>query len=146
MSETQPKENIYDVLQDKAIFSRISGKMVEVVKQLPENIVEGKVLFDGITLYDGIEGIEDDIQQMFAVTKDLVRVNLEDYYEENHAYEEDGLPYFMEALGKLMTREEYAQASKAAIRRATAKYEKQRDEEIRRAVEATLNCSKNPKN
>ena len=57
MSEIKPKENIYDVLQDKAIFSRDSEKMVEVVKKLPEEIVEGKVLFDGITLYDGIEGI-----------------------------------------------------------------------------------------
>lgn len=57
MSEIKPKENIYDVLQDKSIFSRVSGKMVEVVKKLPEEIVEGKVLFDGITLYDGIEGI-----------------------------------------------------------------------------------------
>lgn len=69
MTETQPKENIYDVLQDKAIFSRISGKMVEVVKKLPEEIAEGEVLFDGITLYDGIEGIEDDIQQVYAVSK-----------------------------------------------------------------------------
>ena len=57
MSEIKPIENIYDVLQDKSIFSRVSGKMVEVVKKLPEEIVEGKVLFDGITLYDGIEGI-----------------------------------------------------------------------------------------
>ena len=57
MSEIKPKENIYDVLQDKAIFSLVIGNMVEVVKKLPEEIVEGKVLFDGITLYDGIEGI-----------------------------------------------------------------------------------------
>ena len=105
------KENIFDILQDKAIFSRISGKMVEVVKQLPENIVEGKVLFDGIMLYDGIEGIEDDIQQMFAITKDCVLVNLEDYYAENHAYEANGLPSFIEALGKLMTRDEYIEVS-----------------------------------
>jgi hypothetical protein len=67
MSITQEefRKRIHEIIQDKIFFSNISGNPVEVVDKLPEEIVPGKVLFDGLTLFDGIEGIEDDIQQMW---------------------------------------------------------------------------------
>lgn len=68
MADIEFKQRIYPIIKDKIFFSRISGQRAEVVEQLPEEIILGKVLFDGITLYDGIEGIEDDIQQVVSVT------------------------------------------------------------------------------
>ena len=97
---------IYEAIKDKAFYSNISGKLVDVVEMLPEEIEPGKVLFDGIMLYDGIEGIEDDIQQMTTFTKDRVMVNVEDYYTENGAFDDDGMERFLAALGRLMTVEE----------------------------------------
>lgn len=138
------KQRIYPIIKDKVFFSRISGRRAEVVEQLPEEIVPGKVLFDGIMLYDGIEGIEDDIQQVVSVTKESVGRNMEDYYEEYGAFDDDEESFscFIEALGNLMSPEEYANTSDAAIRRNTAKYEKRRDEEIRKAVAELLNPGK----
>lgn len=110
MNNTQEDFNsrIYDVIKDKIFLSHISGLPIdEVVKKLPDEIEEGKVLFDGLMLYDGIEGIEDDIQQMTAFTKDLEMVNLEDYYTENEAFDDDGWERFIAALERLMTKEEY---------------------------------------
>ena len=47
------EQRIYPIIRDKIFFSRISGQRAEVVEQLPETIVPGKVLFDGIIyLYD----------------------------------------------------------------------------------------------
>lgn len=107
MAENEFKQRIYPIIKDKIFISLISDQVVEVVEQLPEEIVPGKVLFDGIMLYDGIEGIEDDIQQMNSMTKDGTWVNLEDYYTDNGAFEEDGIERFAEALKQLMTVEEY---------------------------------------
>jgi len=135
------KARIFDHIADKMFRSNISGEVVDVVRQLPEQIEEGKVLFDGLLLYDGIEGIEDDIQQMTAVTKDCIEINLEDYYTANGAFNEDGEKRFIEALDNLMTREEYAKASKATIRKATEKYIKQRNEEIKKEVDELLSDS-----
>lgn len=83
------EQRIYPIIRDKIFFSRISGHRAEVVEQLPETIFPGKVLFDGIMLYDGIEGIEDDIQQVVSVTKESVGRNMEDYYQENGAFNDD---------------------------------------------------------
>ena len=69
MSQEEFNSKIYDVIKDKAFISNGSGVLVEVVKKLPEQIEEGKVLFDGIMLFDGIDGIEDDIQQMHSTLK-----------------------------------------------------------------------------
>ena len=98
---------IHDVIKDKIFQSNISGMPATVVEKLPEEIVEGEVLFDGMMLYDGIEGIEDDIQQMNSVTKDGERVNLEDYYTDNGAFDEDGMNRFIAALERLMTIDEF---------------------------------------
>jgi hypothetical protein len=100
---------IREIIEDKIFFSNISGNPVEVVEKLPEEIVPGKVLFDGLNLFDGVEGIVDDIQQMHAYTKDGVTVNLEDYYTDNGAFEEDGWESFLAALERLMTVDEFSQ-------------------------------------
>ena len=111
MSITQEEfgKRIHEIIQDKIFFSNISGNPVEVVEKLPEEIVPGKVLFDGLMLFDGIEGIEDDIQQMNSFTKDGERVNLEDYYTDNGAFEDDGKERFLAALERLMTIDEFIQ-------------------------------------
>ena len=100
---------IHDVIKDKIFLSNISGMPATVVEKLPEEIVEGEVLFDGMMLYDGIEGIEDDIQQMNSFTKDGERVNLEDYYTDNGAFDDDGWDRFLAALERLMTIDEFIQ-------------------------------------
>ena len=107
MSQEEFSSRIYDVIVDKVFLSNISGMPVTVVRKLPEQIKPGKVLFDGMMLYDGIEGIEDDIQQMHSFTKDGDIVNLEDYYTDNGAFDDDGWDRFIPALNNLMTREEY---------------------------------------
>lgn len=109
MNNTQEEftSKIYDVIKDKIFLSNISGLPVNVVRKLPEQIKPGKVLFDGIMLFDGIEGIEDDIQQMTTFTKDRVMVNVEDYYTENGAFEDDGWERFTAALERLMTTKEF---------------------------------------
>ena len=103
---------LYDAIEGKVFFSNFSGKMAEVVNELPEQIADGKVLFDGMMLLDGIEGVEDDIQQVHSYTKDGFVVNLEDYYTENGAFEDNGEDRFLTAIGNLMTREEYGRMDK----------------------------------
>ena len=107
MSEFTNK--IYGIIRDKIFISLISSEPAEVVDKLPKDIVPGKVLFDGMMLYDGIKGIEDDIQQMNSVTKDGKYVNLEDYYTDNGAFDDDGWDRFIAALNRLMTLDEFLQ-------------------------------------
>ena len=109
MSQEEFKSKIYDVIKDKAFISNCSGVLVDVVKKLPEQIEEGKELFDGLDLFDGIEGVEDDIQQMTAFTKDTESFNLEDYYTDNGAFDDDGWDRFLAALERLMTIDEFIQ-------------------------------------
>lgn len=101
------KSKIYNAIKDKVLISNISHHLVDVVRKLPEEIEDGKVLFDGLMLFDGIDGIEDDIQQMTSYTKDRKIVNLEDYYTENGAFEDDGKERFIAALKNLMTLKDY---------------------------------------
>jgi hypothetical protein len=100
-------EKIYEHIWDKIFLSNCSGQPAMVVDELPEDIVPGKVFFDGMMLFDGIEGVEDDIQQMNSFTKDGERVNLEDYYTDNGAFDDDGWDRFIEALDRLMTTKEF---------------------------------------
>ena len=76
ITQEEFSKRIHEIIEDKIFFSNISGNPVEVVEKLPEEIVPGKVLFDGLNLFDGTEGIEDDIQQMNSFTKDGERVNM----------------------------------------------------------------------
>lgn len=112
ITQEEFSKRIHEIIEDKIFFSNISGNPVEVVEKLPEEIVPGKVLFDGLMLFDGIEGIEDDIQQMNSFTKDGERVNLEDYYTDNGAFEDDRKERFLAALERLMTLDEFIQFSK----------------------------------
>ena len=112
ITQEEFSKRIHEIIEDKIFFSNISGNPVEVVEKLPEEIVPGKVLFDGLNLFDGIEGIEDDIQQMHSFTKDGVVVNLEDYYTDNGAFDDDGKERFLAALERLMTLDEFIQFSK----------------------------------
>lgn len=106
---------IYKIIKDKAFISNFHlSALAEVVEKLPPEIVPGKVLFDGVTMFDGLEGVEDDIQQMHAYTKEGVVVNLEDYYTENGAFDSDCRDHFIEALGNLMTVEEYKNFAESA--------------------------------
>ena len=112
ITQEEFSKRIHEIIQDKIFFSNISGNPVEVVEKLPEEIVSGKVLFDGLMLFDGIEGIEDDIQQMNSFTKEGERVNMEDYYTDNGAFDDDGKERFLAALERLMTLDEFIQFSK----------------------------------
>ena len=109
MTKTQEElsKKIYEHIKDKVFFSNFSSRPADVVEKLPEEIVPDKVLFDGLNLFDGIEGIEDDIQQMHSYLKDGTIVNLEDYYTANGAFEDDSWEKFIDALGHLMTLEEF---------------------------------------
>ena len=109
MNKTQEEftKAVYETIKDKVFFSNISEEIADVVEKLPEEIVPGKVLFDGMMLFDGIEGIEDDIQQMHSFLKDGTIVNLEDYYTDSGAFDDDGWDRFIEALGRLMTTKEF---------------------------------------
>ena len=109
MSQEEFTNRIHDIIKDKVFISNISHHPAEVVEKLPEDIVPGKVLFDGMMLFDGIEGIEDDIQQMHSFTKDGDIVNLEDYYTDNGAFDDDGWDRFLAALERLMTVDEFIQ-------------------------------------
>lgn len=108
MLQTEFTKKIYEIIKDKAFISNFHlSALAEVVEKLPAEIVPDKVLFDGIIMFDGFEGIEDDIQQMHAYTKEGVTVNLEDYYTDNGAFDDDGWDRFIKALDNLMTVEEY---------------------------------------
>lgn len=111
MTQTQEEftKTVYETIKDKVFFSNISKEIADVVEKLPAAILPGKVLFDGLNLFDGIEGIEDDIQQMTSYTKDGCIVNLEDYYTDSGAFDDDGWDRFMVALGRLMTVNEFSQ-------------------------------------
>lgn len=111
MTQTQEEftKAVYVTIKDKVFFSNISKEIADVVEKLPAAILPGKVLFDGLNLFDGIEGIEDDIQQMTSYTKDGCIVNLEDYYTDSGAFDDDGWDRFMVALGRLMTVDEFSQ-------------------------------------
>ena len=110
MNKTQEEfaKALYETIKDKVFISNISEEIADVVEKLPDEIVPGKVLFDGMMLFDGIEGIEDDIQQMHSYTKDGCIVNLEGYYTDNGAFEDDGWDRFMAALERLMTLDEFS--------------------------------------
>jgi hypothetical protein len=68
ITQEEFSKRIHEIIEDKIFFSNISNNPMEVVEILPEEIVPSKVLFDGLNLFDGIEGIEDDIQQMHSFT------------------------------------------------------------------------------
>ena len=109
MTQEEFTKRIYEIIKDKVFLSNFSEVLAEVIEKLPTEIVPGKVLFDGLMLFDGMESVEDDIQQMHSYTKDGDIVNLEDYYTDNGAFEDDGWDRFIAALEGLMTIDEFIQ-------------------------------------
>ena len=107
ISQDEFRGRTYEVIKDKVFISNISGQMVDVVEKLPDHIVDEEVLFDGFTLYDGIEGVDDGVRHITSFTKDRVMVNVEDYYEENGVLEDDESERFVAALEQLMTIKEF---------------------------------------
>ena len=114
MTQEEFTKRIYEIIKDKVFFSNFSEEIAEVVEKLPAEIVPDKVLFDGLNLFDGIESVEDDIQKMCSFTKDGDIVNLEDYYTDNGAFEDDGWDRFLAALECLMTLDEFIQYADTA--------------------------------
>lgn len=98
--------SVFNAIKDKVFFSCHSNVMVEVVEELPEKGEAGKAYFDGMSLLDCVEDIEDDIQQVSSITEEGVKVNLEDYYQKHGVFDEDNTR-FISALNKLMTRDLY---------------------------------------
>ena len=74
ITQEEFRKRIHEIIEDKIFFSNISGNPVAVVEKLPVEIVPGKVLFDGLMLLDGIEGIEDDIPSGIARAMSQQRV------------------------------------------------------------------------
>lgn len=107
MAQDNSKQSLFEIIKDKVFFSRFNDEMAVVVENIPDECEDGKVYFNGMTLVDGIENCEDDIQQVYSITKQGKKVNLEDYYSENGAYAKTGEKRFIEALDNLMTRELY---------------------------------------
>lgn len=59
-----------------------------------------------MTLIDCEQDVEDDISQVYSITEDKERVNLQDYYEKNGAFDEDS-GQFLRAIKNLMNREDF---------------------------------------
>ena len=117
MSQEELKARVYGVIKDKVFISNISGQMVDVVEKLPDHIVDEEVLFDGFTLFDGIEGVEDGVQHITSFTKDRVMVNVDDYYWENGVFEDNEIERFIAALENLMTAKEFLKFLKVENKR-----------------------------
>lgn len=98
MKEDRSETSIFDVIKDKVFFSCFSNEMAIVVDEIPEEREGGKVYFDGMTLIDDVEDVEDDIQQVYSYTEYGKKVNLEDYYQENGVFNEDR-SRLIEAIG-----------------------------------------------
>ena len=58
-------------------------------------------------IYDVIKDKIFPVQQMNSVTKNGERVNLEDYYTDNGAFDDDGMDRFIAALERFMTIDEF---------------------------------------
>lgn len=59
-----------------------------------------------MTLIDCEQDVKNDISQVYSITEDKEHVNLQDYYEENDAFDEDS-GQFLRTIKKLMNREDF---------------------------------------
>ena len=87
-------KEVFEEMKKKIFFSCFSGNQAIFVNSVEELTEEQrndktKAFFDGMTLIDNAEEVEDDISQVFSITKDREQVNLQDYYSENGAFDED---------------------------------------------------------
>lgn len=105
-------KEVFEEMKKKIFFSCFSGNQAIFVNSVEELTEEQrndktKAFFDGMTLIDNAEDVEDDISQVFSITKDREQVNLQDYYSENGAFDEDSEDQFLEAVKNLMDKEDY---------------------------------------
>ena len=105
-------KEVFEEMKKKIFFSCFSGNQAIFVNSVEELTEEQrndktKAFFDGMTLIDNAEEVEDDISQVFSITKDREQVNLQDYYSENGAFDEDLEDQFLEAVKNLMDKEDY---------------------------------------
>lgn len=95
-------EDIYSLMNQKEIYSRLSGKRVVFVSHLTNEhyAVKDGVFCDGINLIDNIEDVEDDISQMYCNFKDGGGCNMQDFYSMYGAYRKGNA--FIENIKKLI--------------------------------------------
>ena len=103
-------KEVIEEMKKKIFFSCFSGNQAIFVNSVEELTEEQrndktKAFFDGMTLID--KDVEDDISQVFSITKDREQVNLQDYYSENGAFDEDSEDQFLGAVKNLMDKEDY---------------------------------------
>ena len=107
-----PKNNeIMNEMKKKIFFSCLSvneAVFVDSIEELSEEQLadKSKAYFDGMTLIDCEQDVEDDISQVYSITEDKEHVNLQNYYEKNGAFDEDS-GQFLRAIKNLMNREDF---------------------------------------
>ena len=84
------RKDFIKLMDSKRIYSRFSGHIIKFVDEITEDMWKDDkgVYSDGMTLCDGIENVEDDIQQMYCIMKDGSCYNMEDFYSDFGAYED----------------------------------------------------------
>ena len=82
------RKDFIELMNTKKIYSRFSDTIVTFVEEITEDMWndENGVYSDGMTLYDGIGNVQDDIQQMYCKTKKGNYHNMEDFYSAFGAY------------------------------------------------------------
>ena len=77
-------------MNSKQVYSRFSSELVTFVESLNDIAPDDNGVYsDGINLLDGVENVEDDIQQMYFILKDGSAVCCEDFYADHGAYDND---------------------------------------------------------
>lgn len=112
MTVEKINEAIKDELKKKRLFSEVSETeliFVENCQELTEEQLgdNTKAWFDGETIIDNVEEIEDGIQQVFSYTKDGNCVNLELYFLNNGGRENDA-EKLLQAIRNLEDKEEFS--------------------------------------
>lgn len=106
-------KNIDGLMKDKYFFTNQSDSEVVYVEESALDAYDTRdpshtekvAYFDGMMIVDNIGGWQDDIQHVFAITKDGWVVCLEDYYSQYGAYDKG--QQFFAAIENLMSRDDY---------------------------------------
>lgn len=104
-----------NLMKDKYFFTNLSDSEVVYVEECASDAYDSRdpshtakvAYFDGMSIVDNVGGWQDDIQQVFAITKEGFIVCLEDYYSQYGAYDKDKKQLFRDAIANLMTHDEY---------------------------------------
>lgn len=109
-------KNIDGLMKDKYFFTNLSDSEVVYVEECASDAYDSRdpshtakvAYFDGMSIVDNVGGWQDDIQHVFAITKDGFIVCLEDFYFQYGANDKDKGQQFFAAIENLMSRDEYA--------------------------------------